>query len=80
LGCVEVFEPTDSKTCRESFIKLYENYSTEICSFDPAVFWITGYELRIVDKKSKVSITKLAMSDVGIYIYIYIYSKSNRKL
>lgn len=52
-------EPTNSKTIRESFAQLYEDYTTGIRSFNPAVLWITGYELRIVDKTSKVSTMKL---------------------
>ncbi|XP_015374396.1 PREDICTED: protein numb-like [Diuraphis noxia] len=55
LGCVEVSEPTNSKICRESFAKLYQEYKTGISHPNSAVLWITGYELRIVDKRSKVT-------------------------
>jgi len=54
LGCVEVSEPTNSKICRESFAKLYQEYKTEVSYPNSAILWITGYELRIVEKKSKV--------------------------
>ncbi|XP_060842429.1 protein numb homolog [Rhopalosiphum padi] len=53
LGYVEVSEPTNSKVCRESFAKLYQEYKSGICDTNPAILWITGYELRIVDKRSK---------------------------
>ncbi|NP_001233065.1 protein numb homolog isoform X1 [Acyrthosiphon pisum] len=53
LGCVEVSEPTNSKICRESFAKLYQEYKTGISHPNSAILWITGYELRIVEKKSK---------------------------
>lgn len=56
-------EPTNSKICRKSFIKLYDDYTKGIASFDAAVLWITGYELRIVDRNSKVSVTKLNILD-----------------
>jgi len=51
-----VSEPTNSKICRQSFAKLYHEYKTGISHPNSAVLWITGYELRIVDKKSKVII------------------------
>ncbi|XP_022160207.1 protein numb-like isoform X2 [Myzus persicae] len=53
LGCVEVSEPTNSKICRESFAKLYQEYKIGISHPSSAILWITGYELRIVDKISK---------------------------
>ncbi|CAH1712160.1 protein numb homolog [Aphis gossypii] len=53
LGYVEVSEPTNSKVCCESIAKLYQEYKTGICHQSPAILWITGYELRIVDKTSK---------------------------
>ncbi|XP_025192403.1 numb-like protein [Melanaphis sacchari] len=53
LGYVEVLEPTNSNKCCESFAKLYQEYKTGICHPSPAILWITGYELRIVDKRSK---------------------------
>ncbi|XP_060864867.1 protein numb-like [Metopolophium dirhodum] len=53
LGCVEVSEPTNSQICRESFAKLYQEYKTGISHPNSAILWITGYELRIVEKKSK---------------------------
>lgn len=54
MGYVEVSEPTNSKVCCESIAKLYQEYKTGICHQSPAILWITGYELRIVDKTSKV--------------------------
>lgn len=47
-------EPTNSKTCRDSFAKLYQEYETGVCQANSSVLWITGYELRVVEKKSKV--------------------------
>lgn len=49
-----MFEPTNSEHCRESFVKLCQEYNAGILQSIPSILWITGYELRIVDK-SKVS-------------------------
>lgn len=49
-----MFEPTNSITCRDSFAKLYWEYKTGICHATASVLWITEYELRVVEKKSKV--------------------------
>lgn len=48
-------EPTNSKSCRESFSKLYQEYVTGIGHKNAAVLWITGYELRVVENVTKVS-------------------------
>ncbi|XP_025411356.1 numb-like protein [Sipha flava] len=53
LGNVEVSDPSNSKICHASFVKLYQKYMTDVCFSNPALLWITGYELRIVEKKSK---------------------------
>jgi len=74
LGCVEVSEPTNSKICRESFANLYQEYKTGISHPSSAILWITGYELRIVEKKSKVilynSITFLDVNYICIKKHI----------
>lgn len=48
-------EPTNSKICRESFAKLYQEYTTGIRHSNSALLWITGYELRVVENKTKVN-------------------------
>ncbi|VVC45489.1 PTB/PI domain,PH domain-like [Cinara cedri] len=64
LGCVEVSEPTNSQICCESFAKLYREFETGICHANPSVLWITGYELRVVEKKSKNLVLAQIMENV----------------
>lgn len=41
--------------CQESYSKLYQEYIKGIHQWNPAVLWITGFELRVVEQKSKVN-------------------------
>lgn len=68
MGYVEVSEPTNSKVCRESFAKLYQEYKSGICDTNPAILWITGYELRIVDKRSIIKkLTLIIIVDTNVF-------------
>lgn len=73
MGCVEVSDPTNSRACQTSFAKLYqEYYTTGICCSDVARLWITGYEIRIVDKNSKVNNeVKYLIPTIPISIFKY---------
>ncbi|XP_050442277.1 protein numb homolog [Adelges cooleyi] len=55
LGRVELdaSETRNPKACRDSFEKLHEEYTRGELHPPSAVLWITGYELRVVEKESK---------------------------